>query len=476
MKKLKIKKRSGGFREIYVPDADEKFLLRQILYNSIKCKHSDSAHGFISEKNIVTNAMPHIGKKVTISFDIKDFFDSVTPQKVSNKIPKLHGKGKFIDDYGRGVSIDENPNRKPHEGISILDKCFPDGAARQGLPTSPCISNIAFFDNDNLINSGLGKIDQFAVYTRYADDLTISTDNDSPENIEKIKSLIKNIVSRSDFKLNEKKTKIQHSKAGKREICGIFVDDKGVSINRKLKRRIRALKFITDKNPEYKKLFFTLNGLIEFSKLKLPKKCLISKLDKFNNNEKNKTIIAEYNKISQEYGIKKLIEIPKKSFSESILDIENNILLITDPVYILGMSSFTNTWESCMALNKERRRGLYVFVYLKGCAMIAEIDKEKTTTIAGVNRNVIKRRCLIFKTKEGNIGRNPIYPKGADVPDYFMEALKKFDVKKAEQLRGQEIEGYIHGTPKLPYLDNEKPVKVKLKKGMKTITAYKFKF
>jgi hypothetical protein len=129
-----------------------------------------------------------------------------------------------------------------------------------------------------------------------------------------------------------------------------------------------------------------------------------------------------------------------------------------------------------MALNKERRRGLYVFVYLKGCAMIAEIDKEKTTTIAGVNRNVIKRRCLIFKTKEGNIGRNPIYPKGADVPDYFMEALKKFDVKKAEQLRGQEIEGYIHGTPKLPYLDNEKPVKVKLKKGMKTITAYKFKF
>lgn len=60
-----------------------------------------------------------------------------------------------------------------------------DDKLAEGLHTSPIVSNIVFYDLDLDINK-LAK-EYNCKYTRYADDLTFSTDNITNENINSLK-------------------------------------------------------------------------------------------------------------------------------------------------------------------------------------------------------------------------------------------------------------------------------------------------
>jgi RNA-directed DNA polymerase len=249
MRKKQIPKKSGGFRTIFIPDEDEKKALREKLpfLHEIQeqCCNMKVVHGFSKGNNIVTNAMQHIGKKYTTCFDIKDFFDSVTEEKL--------------------ISI--------HSGViwhtDDLKIMFVNGAARQGLPTSPLISNIAasFFDSKilNLLNG------TDIVYTRYADDLAFSYNELSIRDIlhEKIPAIIKEC----GFEINEKKTRTMSAKRGRRIITGIAVGETEVYVPRKIKRKLRAAIHLGNRK--------TAIGLQEYSKLKLPRELSFEAFEKW---------------------------------------------------------------------------------------------------------------------------------------------------------------------------------------------------
>ncbi len=126
MYKVKIPKKNGKFRLVYVPNHTEKIKFRSILgdleQKSQKFAPEGIVHGFTSGKSPVTNAMQHIGYAFTLSFDLKDFFETVTPDKLAGKL-----------------------------SISEMQLVMVDGAARQGLPTSPAVANIAASDMDKAI-------------------------------------------------------------------------------------------------------------------------------------------------------------------------------------------------------------------------------------------------------------------------------------------------------------------------------------
>lgn len=221
-----IIKKGSKSRKVWIPNKSEKLELRKIkkkldwLYFSLGIP--DSVHGFIYGRNCRTNAERHCGYKYTISMDLKDFFDHV-----------------------KSVHLSVVP-------YNILNKCLVNGAARQGLSTSPILSNIALIAFDKWAE----KLP--VAYTRYADDITISGNE-----LDQLKTCQKEIVEQLTclgFKINHKKTKLQTSK-NRRIITGLSVDN-DVRSSRKTRRKLRAAIHQGNKNSE--------QGIKEWIKCKRP--------------------------------------------------------------------------------------------------------------------------------------------------------------------------------------------------------------
>lgn len=245
MKIIRISKGVGkGERTIYAPNEQEmkvyKAMLPALERNMVSKDYSNSQHGFRSQRSSLTNAMQHIGYHFTLSMDLKDFFDSVD-------------MNRFGTNPGAFLMVGD-----------AVDVCFPDGFAHQGLPTSPLIANIAAAPMDSEIVALSGRHGRFNnefVYTRYADDLTFSFDEDrlAPW----LQREVTEIARRHGFTVNERKTKLQSARAGRRIITGIAVDNERAYPTRYMKRRLRAACHQKNK-PQAR-------GLAEWLHLRMPK-------------------------------------------------------------------------------------------------------------------------------------------------------------------------------------------------------------
>ena len=225
-----IQKSNGKTRTIYAPGPVEKRRLRALVPQlNLLAEELDIykvQHGFTEHRSPLTNAREHIGFLFTVSFDLQDFFDTVSVSHVSLACrSELNSFNSIM------------PVSMSYEDF------FPGGAARQGLPTSPALANIAASPMDKEIWERFcirkGRFPEPpAKMTRYADDITISTN--SFATVQLLLQEIPKIVAKHGFVLNEAKTKVQCGKAGRRIITGVAVDDKTVYIPRSVRRRIRA--------------------------------------------------------------------------------------------------------------------------------------------------------------------------------------------------------------------------------------------
>ena len=239
MKIIKIPKKDKSFRVIYCPEPELKKRLRLMVPRlngfAIFMDRHGVAHGFMPRRSPVTNAMAHCGFPFSLSFDLENWFDTVTPDHVMN-VPGLMSDATCL--------------------------CFVDGAARQGLPTSPAMANIAAapMDNDIMALRVRGRLGwSFGAYTRYADDMTFSFEREATARW--LKEIIPPLVERHKFKINPAKTRLQSARAGRRIITGVAVDDT-IHVPRKIKRRLRAAR--------HQRNWPQMRGLGEWARLRLP--------------------------------------------------------------------------------------------------------------------------------------------------------------------------------------------------------------
>lgn len=280
MKIIRIPKGKGRWRTIYAPSEDEKRVLLELLPTlnaaARKADSSNVAHGFREGRSPLTNAKPHIGHRFTLTMDLQDFFDSVTPDHV----PDFYRYNQcFLKDDGSSVSVEDTigkTGQKPFikvsaAGITIIAA---DGVcARQGLPTSPALANLAAAPMDAKIlalRARRGRFHMDFVYTRYADDMAFSYDEERIGTM--LKATIPEIVESFGFKLNDRKTKLQSAKCGRRIITGIAVSDTGVHAPRHMRRRLRAAR--------HQRNTAEARGLAEWLRLQMPKAFLSSLVPK----------------------------------------------------------------------------------------------------------------------------------------------------------------------------------------------------
>lgn len=151
---------------------------------------SPYCHAYVYGRNTQSCVAPHQNKPTIIALDLKEFFGSITPRQVFSAL--------------RGHRFSE---RKASE---ITALCTYHDTLPFGAPTSPIISNLVFWPCDMHIGISLHNLG--FVYTRYADDLIISTDQQDIGYDAPIR-MIENILLRYGFKLNETKTRVNPSRA-----------------------------------------------------------------------------------------------------------------------------------------------------------------------------------------------------------------------------------------------------------------------
>ena len=234
-----LAKKNGKKREIAQPNRELKAVQAWILRNILdKLSTSPHSKGFDLGTSILENALPHQGANYVLSLDLEDFFPSVKANKVFGV---FHSIG-----YNKEISS------------LLTNLCVYKGSLPQGAPTSPKLANLVSAKLDARIHGYTGP--KGIVYTRYADDITLSAQ--SVQKLEKAKHFIGTIITDEDLVVNHSKTKLCGTKRQKK-ITGMVLSQNSVGIGREKLREIRAKihHLFTDKSDDYA----NVNGLLAFT-------------------------------------------------------------------------------------------------------------------------------------------------------------------------------------------------------------------
>lgn len=229
-----VPKRSGGRRVILAPKRELKALQRRALLDVVgKIPASSAAHGFVPGRSIATNAQPHVGKRVVVRLDLKDFFPSITFPRVRG-VFIAHGYSYAVASTLALLCTEYDREPFDRDGKRYYVSVGPRHLV-QGAPTSPALANLVAWRLDRRL-SGLAAKYQFS-YTRYADDLTFS--GDRAEAVGGLITSVKRIVANERFTIHDAKTRVAR-RSRRQFVTGLVVNDQ-VATPRTLRRRLRAM-------------------------------------------------------------------------------------------------------------------------------------------------------------------------------------------------------------------------------------------
>ncbi len=232
---FQISKTNGKKRTIKAPIEKLKHLQRRLadlLNESFELISKDKrplSHGFRKRHSIITNAKKHKNKRYVFNIDLKDFFPSINFGRV---------RGYFIHNH--------NFKLNPKVATVIAQIACHDNELPQGSPCSPIISNLI----GHLLDIRMAQLAKRTkcTYSRYADDLTFSTNKkDFSEKIAKLnddnkwtagQKLIKEI-KKTGFIVNQEKTSMQF-KTSRQTTTGLIVNKK-VNVKREYYKKARAM-------------------------------------------------------------------------------------------------------------------------------------------------------------------------------------------------------------------------------------------
>jgi RNA-directed DNA polymerase len=214
-----IPKKSGGERIIRQPGRRLKAIQAWILRNILdKLQSSRHATAFQKRKCLKDNVTPHRYNRYFLCIDLEDFYHSIKTYRVK-MLFELIGY--------------------PASAASVLGYlCTCKNALPQGGITSPSLSNLICGKLDKRLSSYTSR--RNIVYTRYADDMTFSSNN--PKKLQRAYPMLIKIIKTSNFQINYDKVRF----FGPRRRClitGLVKNSTETSfgIGRKKKRIMRAV-------------------------------------------------------------------------------------------------------------------------------------------------------------------------------------------------------------------------------------------
>lgn len=207
---FEIPKTSGGVRHISASSGLLKVIQQKLnvkLSEHLKNNSSHVSHGFIKGRSIFSNAHIHVNKKFVLQIDLKDFFDSFHFGRVAGFFQK-----NINFQCSRPVAI------------CLAQLCCYKQKLPQGAPSSPTVTNLIcqILDRRILNLSKRYKVN----YTRYADDLTFSTNRlGFQDDWKSFYDELKKIIVKAGFEIHESKTRLTTYNA-RQVVTGLTVNKK----------------------------------------------------------------------------------------------------------------------------------------------------------------------------------------------------------------------------------------------------------
>jgi hypothetical protein len=224
-----IPKANGTKRAITAPKPLLKRIQRAIIPIIEPLPLPNAVHGFRKGRSIVTAARLHLNAHAMISIDLKHFFHTVTDARVHSALTK-----SLIPRL-----VDETDDMDSAEATAIVGLLAhlctyslkaAENSPRvlpQGAPCSPHLANLTARPLDIAVRRFLESIPGEYVYTRYADDLTITAPHEIDRNV--LGALLQ-VIHRTGFTVNRDKVSIASTLKGsahfrqKLTVTGLILD------------------------------------------------------------------------------------------------------------------------------------------------------------------------------------------------------------------------------------------------------------
>lgn len=212
------RKKGPGLRLIEAPKQRLKAAQHQILRQMLDVLPvHDDAYGFVRGRSCQAHAARHAGTEMVVSFDLRQFFPSISAGRVFGLFRCL-GYPSAVAHHLTGLCTSAAPprilQRLPYGDRQI----FRAPHLPQGAPSSPALANHAAYRLDRRLSALAGSLD--ATYGRYADDMSFSGDRGITEPLMR---LVPQILREEGFSLNPAKTRAMPQSA-RQTVTGIVVN------------------------------------------------------------------------------------------------------------------------------------------------------------------------------------------------------------------------------------------------------------
>lgn len=231
---FRIPKKSGGTRKIDEPN-DELMLtlrtLKYILENDFGALYHTNAFAYIRGRSILDAIKRHQANesKWFAKYDAHDFFGSTTLDFVMSMLGMIFPFSELMK-----FKSGKDELRK------ALELGFLNGGLPQGTPLSPTLTNIMMIPFDFRLTKKLREKDPAFVYTRYADDLIISSKYSfrSSEVEQIVIDTMREI--NAPFSLNTKKTRYGSANGSNWNLGLMLNKDNQITVGAKRKREFKC--------------------------------------------------------------------------------------------------------------------------------------------------------------------------------------------------------------------------------------------
>lgn len=242
-----LPKRKPGkkkWRRIDAPCAELEDALRtlKVMFEALMdgCTYHTAAFAYVPKRCPVDAVKKHAANKSNweLKLDFSNFFGSITPEFAMKMLSEVYPFSEFVK-----MPMGEQALR------DCLSLAFLNGGLPQGTPLSPMLTNIIMIAIDQKISNGLrkhavkspnGDKEYDFVYTRYADDMTISNRMkfDPNEVIGYVEAVLD--MYNAPMKLNNEKTHFG-SNAGANWMLGVMYNQNyEVTVGHRRKKHLKA--------------------------------------------------------------------------------------------------------------------------------------------------------------------------------------------------------------------------------------------